>query len=97
MVKRVGGLRRKTRHLLRNDVKSRGKLSLVKFFQKFNDGDKVILKLQPNCQNGMFHRRYQGNVATVSGTQGSCYTVKLPYLGKEKELIVHPIHLFLQN
>lgn len=97
MVKRVGGLRRKTRYLLRNNIKNRGKISLVRYFATFEDGQKVILKLEPSHQGGMFHRTFQGRVGVVNGKQGSCYKVDISDNGKPKQLLVHPIHLKVQN
>lgn len=97
MVKRVGGLRRKTRHLLRNNIKARGKISITKFFQQFNHDDRVILKLEPSYPRGMFYKEFQGKVGKVTGMQGKCYTVEISDHGNPKELIVHPIHLKLQR
>ena len=42
-MKRTGGLRRKTRHKLKKNVRTKGKISLRRFFQRFNEGDKVYL------------------------------------------------------
>ena len=54
MTKRIGGARRKTRHKLAKNVRERGKISLVKYFQEFKTGDKVCLAAEPSIQDGMY-------------------------------------------
>lgn len=93
MAKRTGGYRRKTRGIFRKNIKSRGKISIRKYFQEFKPGDKVILKAEPAVQTGMYFRRFHGKVGEVSGMKGECYIVKIKDLNKKKELIIHPIHL----
>jgi len=93
MVKRIGGGRRKTRQIFRKKPRQRGKISLTNYFQKFKEGDKVLLKAEPAIHKGMYFRRFDARSGVITGTQGRCYLVKINDLGKEKSLIVHPIHL----
>jgi len=93
MVKRIGGLRRKTRQIFSKKPSQRGKFSLTRYFQKYKDGDNVLLKSEPSIHNGMYFRRFDAKSGIISGRQGRCYKVKINDLGKEKILIVHPIHL----
>lgn len=93
MVKVVGGFRRKTRHKLKRDKADRGKLSISKYFQKFSVGDKVAFKANPVLQTGMYNPRYHGMVGSVKGMKGRCYEVTVTDGGKEKTMIVHPLHL----
>ena len=93
MVKRTGGSRRKTRHKLRKNVRTRGKISLTSFFQKFSSGDKVVLKADSAYQKGMYFPRFHGKIAVISKKIGTCYEVLLNDQGKDKTLIVHPVHL----
>lgn len=93
MTQRTGGMRRKTRKLLTKDIREKGKMSLSKFFQKFDDGQRVALVMDPTYQKGAFHPRYYGRVATVIGKQGRSIVVEFKDGGKNKTLIVHPIHL----
>jgi len=97
MVMRVGGVRRKTRHLMMKSHRSKGKISLAKYFAQFNIGDKVVLKAEPAVQKGVFHLRFYAKIATVTGKRGACYLVEIKDGGKRKSLIVHPIHLQLHN
>ena len=93
MVKRIGSSRRKTRHQLRKPVRQRGKLSLRRYFQSFNVGDRVCLVAEPSVHKGTFHQRFHGKTGTIKGTEGECYSVLIKDANKEKTLIVHPIHL----
>jgi ribosomal protein L21E len=54
MSKKIGSLRRKTRHKLSKTQRTKGKISLTKYFQKFKQGDKVVLKAEPAVQKGMY-------------------------------------------
>ncbi len=94
---RVGGVRRKTRHLMMKHHRDKGKISLAKYFAEFSNGDKVVLKAEPAVQKGMYHLRYYGKMATVTGRRGNCYEVQILDGNTEKTLIVHPIHLQLHT
>ena len=93
MVKRIGGLRRKTRYKFRKEKRNRGKVSLTKYFQTFNAGDRVYLGVEPGVQKGMYHPRFMGRSGIIKGKRGRCYQVLINDIGKEKTLIIHPVHL----
>lgn len=90
---RVGGSRRKTRHKLSKNIRTRGKVNLTKFFQILKVGDNVILKAEPAIQRGMYHPRYHGKAGIVTGKAGICYKVEIKDFNMKKTCIVHPIHL----
>lgn len=92
-MQKIGGFRRKTRHKLHKAIRSKGKISITRYFQKFNDGDKVVLKAEPAVQKGMCHPRFHGKTGIVSGQTGACYHVDIKDGGKQKVMVVHPIHL----
>lgn len=93
MVKRKGRFRRKTRSKLRKSLRKKGKLSIRKYFQKFKEGERVYLKAESAIQKGMFFPKYIGKSGVIKRKKGSCYEVLVKDKGKEKILIVHPIHL----
>ena len=93
MVKRIGGIRRKTRYKLSKEKRRRGKISLSKYFQSFNAGDKVSLGAEPAVQKGFYHPRFMGKSGIIIGKRGNCYEVSIKDGGKEKMVIVHPVHL----
>jgi len=93
MVKRTGGLRRKTRYKFRKEKRRRGKISFTEYFKSFNIGDKVYLSAEPCVQKGMYHPRFMGRWGTIKNKRGKCYEVAINDLGKDKTLLVHPVHL----
>ncbi len=93
MTKRIGGTRRKTRHKMSKDLRDRGKVSLSKYFQKFNAGERVYLVPEPSVHAGLFHSRFYGKAGTVLGKRGECYEVRINDINKSKVLITHPVHL----
>ena len=93
MVKRIGTTQRKTHDKYKLDYRQKGKLSLSRYFQQFQDGDKVGLKINSSVQEGRFFSRFHGQVGTISGQRGACYKVTINDKGKKKDLFVHPIHL----
>lgn len=93
MARRIGGSRRKTRHKLQKKKSERGRISIRRYLQEFKVGDKVVLKIEPAYQKGMFPPRFHGRIGVIESKRGSCYIVKINDKGKEKVFISHPIHL----
>ena len=93
MVKRIGGLRRRTRYKFRKEKRNKGKISITRYFQSFNAGDRVYLGVEPAVQKGMYFPRFMGKAGIIKSKRGRCYEVTINDLGKEKTLIVHPVHL----
>ena len=93
MTKRIGGFRRKTRHKLRKNIREKGKLSLSRYFESFEIDENVLLKAEPSVQKGMYFPRYHGKYGRVVGKKGRCYNVVIKDGGKERMMVVHPVHL----
>ena len=93
MTRRVGGFRRKTRYKFRKEMRAKGKISLTDYFQSFNNGDRVHLGVEPAIQKGMYRPNFMGKTGVIKGKRGRCYEVQISDFGKEKTLIVHPVHL----
>ena len=93
MVKRIGGLRRKTRYKLKKERRRKGKISITRYFQSFKVGDRVYLSAEPAVQKGMYYPRFMGKSGIIQGKRGNCYEVRINDIGKEKMLIIHPVHL----
>lgn len=87
------GYKHKSRHKLTKHIRSKGKISIRKYFQTFKEGDKVVLKAEPAVQKAMYMPRFHGRVATVKAKRGACYELELMDGNKQKLLIVHPVHL----
>ena len=93
MVKRLGGVRRKTRYKFKKHKRSRGKISFTRYFQSFNAGDRVYLSVESAVQKGMYHPRFMGRSGIIKSKRGKCYEVSINDIGKDKTLIIHPVHL----
>lgn len=93
MVQRIGGFRRGTRNKLRKSIRNKGKLRLTRYFQELKTGEKVLLQADSAFQKGMYFPRYHGKPGIVQDKRGSCYLIKIADGGKEKTLVIHPVHL----
>ena len=93
MVKVIGTSRRKTKHEFRKGIRKKGKISLRHYFQSFNQGENVILSVEPSVHKGMYFPRFLGLQGVIKRKNGTCYEVKIHDHTKEKTLIVHPVHL----
>lgn len=78
---------------MQRDMREKGKISLSKYFQKFKEGDKVTLKINPAVRKGIFNTRFQGKAGVIKTKCGSCYEVKIKDFKKEKTILVHPVHM----
>ncbi len=90
---RLGGKRRKTRHKLKKKIRDRGKVTISRHMQEFKEGDRVNLVTEPAVQKGQFDPKFHGKSGVVKAKKGSCYIVTINDKGKQKELIVHPVHM----
>lgn len=93
MAERKGGSRAGTRQKFRKNYRNKGKISLNRFFSKFEVGERALLKAEPAVQKGLYHGRFHAKAGTVVDKRGDCYGVKIPDGGKYKVLYVHPVHL----
>jgi len=92
-MKRIGGFRRKTRSKLAKNIREKGKISIARYMQDFNIGDKVYLCGEPAVQKGMYFPRFHGKAAIITGKRGKCYEVKINDINRAKTLVVHPVHM----
>lgn len=93
MAQRTGSSRRKTRSKFRKNIRTKGKISLTRYLQNFNIGEKVNLSAEPAVQKGMYHTRFHGKIGTIKNKKGNCYEVLIKDGKKNKILIIHPVHL----
>ena len=93
MTTRMDGFRKRTRQKFSKNISDKGKISIRKFLQKFDIGDKVGLSVEPAYQKGMYRPKFMGKTGTISAIKGTCYEVEITDFNKKKKLIVHPIHL----
>ena len=93
MSKRKGGSRAGTRQLFRKHPRTRGKISLTKFFMPYKVGDRACLSAEPAMQKNLYHQRFHGKSGFIVGKCGDCYELEIQDGGKTKMVIVHPVHM----
>jgi large subunit ribosomal protein L21e len=87
------GIRRKSRSALTKKVRERGRLPLSRLLTKYEEGEKVIINIDPAIHKAMPHKRYQGKVATVVGQRGRAYILEVPQRKTVKTIITTPEHM----
>jgi large subunit ribosomal protein L21e len=93
MANNIGGLKRKSRHKLKKERKERGKIKISRFMQTFKKGQTVHLGIEPSVHKSNYHTRFIGKTGKILGSRGKCYEIMVQDKGKEKILIIHPVHL----
>ena len=94
---RSRGPRRKSRSVLTNRVREKGKLGLSRLLVKYEVGDKVIINIDSAIHSGMPHKRFQGKVGTVIEKRGKAYVLDLPQRKTSKYIIAGPEHIKKQQ
>jgi len=93
MATRFGGPRRKSRYKLKKERRAKGKISVSRFMQSFEAGQKVHLSIESSLQKGAYHLRFVGKTGVIKGARGKCYEVAINDKGKDKLIIMHPSNL----
>jgi len=91
MVKKSRGFRQSTRKKLGQKPSYRP--AITKFLQEFNEGQGVVISLEPSSHKGMPFPRFKGKVGKVVGKRGNSYIVELFDGNKMKKVISRPEHL----
>ncbi len=76
----------------KKSIRTRGKLQLGKYFQKFKEGDFVAVVRERSLAIN-FPERLQGRTGIVEGKRGKAYMVKILDQKKPKQFLIEPIHL----
>ncbi len=73
-------------------IRTRGKLSLSKYFQELKIGDSVAVIKEPSVTSN-FPKRLQGRTGFVESKRGRALMVRIKDQAKEKTYLIEPIHL----
>ncbi len=76
----------------RKNIRTRGKIQLSRYFQKFKEGDFVSVSIEKSLKKS-FPERLQGRTGTIKGKKGKAYIVIIKEMRKKKEFIIPAIHL----
>ncbi len=91
MVKKSRGWRQSTRKKLKQRPYYRP--PITKFLQEFNEGQNVVISLEPSSHKGMPFPRFNGKSGKVIGKRGDSYIVEIADGNKIKKVISRPEHL----
>ncbi|MBI4009582.1 MAG: 50S ribosomal protein L21e [Candidatus Aenigmarchaeota archaeon] len=91
MTNKSRGFRQSTRKKLRQKPSFRP--PITKFLREFNEGQNVVIELEPSSQKGMPFPRFKGKIGKVIGKNGRSYIVELFDGRKMKKITSRPEHL----
>ncbi len=77
----------------RKRIRQKGKISLSRYFQEFDEGESVAIVRELAMQSPGFPKRMQGRTGKVLEKRGKAYVIEISDFNKQKKLIVNPIHL----
>ena len=72
---------------------AKDKTTVTEYLKEFEEGEKVLIKIEPSEQEGRPHQRFHGITAEVKGKQGDSYKVQFKDGNVQKTLFIPPIHL----
>ncbi len=73
-------------------IRTRGKLSLSRYFQELDEGDFVAISREQSIPIN-FPKRFQGITGIVEGKRGKAYMVKIKDGNEDKRILIEAIHL----
>ena len=65
--------------------------------QSFKTGERVHLSMEPAVHRGAYHPKFIGKTGIVQKSIGKCYEIRINDQGKDKLLVIHPVHLKKSN
>lgn len=92
-MKRSRGFRSKSRHKLTKKMRKNRTNIITRSMQKFENGEKVAIVIDPSFHHGMPHPRYHGITGEIVDMQGRAYVVKIKDKQKIKHILAFPEHL----
>ena len=87
------GIRRKSRSALTKKVRDKGRIPLSRLLTSYEEGEKVVINIDPGIHKAMPHKRYQGKVATIVGQRGQAYIMEIPQRKTVKTIITTAHHI----
>jgi len=73
-------------------IRTRGKISLSRYFQKFENGERVAVIREKAIQSS-FPKVLQGRTGIIEEKRGKAYLVKIKDKNQEKKYLIEAIHL----
>lgn len=76
----------------RKPVRTRGKFSFSRYFQRLREGDSVAI-IRERALRVNFPTSLQGRTGKIIGKRGKAYIIKIKGRVKDKEYLIEPVHL----
>jgi len=73
-------------------IRTKGKIKFSEYFKKLKEGDKIGIVPERGVKAN-FPKKLRGITGTVEGFRGNYVLIKLKDKNKEKNYIIHPVHL----
>ncbi len=93
MAKMSKGSRAGTRYKLQRKPRERGMTKITRSLQTFEEGERVVVKIDPSSHKGMPNKRFHGLTGTVVGMQGGAYVLEVKDGNMPKRVVARPEHL----
>jgi large subunit ribosomal protein L21e len=87
------GIQRKSRKVFSKNPREKGMAPLGRLLHEYQNGEKVVIKIDSSVQKGMPHKRYYGKVGIVTEERGRAYVVEITEDTKVKKIITRPEHI----
>ncbi len=91
MAQKSSGSQQGTRKKLSRD--SDNTLTVNDYMKEFEEGEKVLISINPSVQKGRVHSRFHGRTAKVTGFRGDAVEIEVIDGKKSKQLFLKPVHL----
>lgn len=91
MTRKTKGPRSRTRKKLKKGVSE--KTTANQFLENFEQGEKVLVKIEPSSHRGMPNPKFKGKTGVVVGERGKAYIVEVGDGDSKKKIITFPEHL----
>ncbi len=91
MAEKSRGPQHGARHKLSKE--NRAKTTVNEQLKEFEEGERVLIKVNPSIQESRPHMRFHGVTGEVTGKQGESYEVTVQDGGQSKKLYIPPVHL----
>ena len=88
--KKAKGKRSKTRDLFKP---RHGRTKVNDILKEFNEGERVVFRINPSFHAGLPHRRFQNLSGKVVEKRGKAYVLQVMHGNKQKQIITCAVHL----
>ncbi|MFH1787161.1 MAG: 50S ribosomal protein L21e [archaeon] len=90
---KTAGPRYRSRNIMKKPVREKGLPPIGRFMEKYEVGDRVVIKVEPAVPEGMPFIKFNGKCGKVIEKRGRAYVVSFKDKDKRKSAICTPVHM----